>query len=85
MGTGKLTLAFVLVITEAGAEDEVLEELMKIEEVKEAYSVYGVYDIIAKVEAPDLDKLKEVVHTRIRRTDKIRSTFTMIAFQGRKK
>lgn len=29
--------------------------------VKEAYVVYGVYDIVARVEAETMDKLKEVV------------------------
>ncbi|MEM1538614.1 MAG: Lrp/AsnC ligand binding domain-containing protein [Candidatus Nezhaarchaeales archaeon] len=80
-----LTLAFVLINSETGAEEEVLKELVKVDEVKEAYSVYGVYDIIVKVEAPDLDKLKEVVHSKIRRIAKVRSTLTMIAMETAKK
>lgn len=43
-------LAFVLVKTEIGAENEVLKELRSIQEVKEAHMVYGGYDIIARVE-----------------------------------
>lgn len=39
---------------------------------------YGVYDIIAKVEAEDMDKLKETITWRMRRLDKVRSTLTMI-------
>lgn len=39
---------------------------------------YGVYDIIAKVEAEDMDKLKEAITWRMRRLDKVRSTLTMI-------
>jgi DNA-binding Lrp family transcriptional regulator len=81
---GATTLAFVLITSETGAEEEIMEQLVKIDGVKEAYSVYGVYDLIVKVEAPDLEKLKEIVHTKIRRIDKVRSTLTMIAFEERR-
>jgi len=77
-----MPLAFVLINSEIGAEDEVLKELKKIENVKEAYVVYGVYDIVAKVEAETMDKLKEVVTWKIRRLDKVRSTLTMIVMEG---
>jgi DNA-binding Lrp family transcriptional regulator len=70
--------AFVLINTEIGSENEVLKALRKIDGVKEAYSVYGVYDIIAKIEAETMDKLKEMVTWHIRRLDKVRSTLTMI-------
>jgi DNA-binding Lrp family transcriptional regulator len=42
--------AFVLINAEIGFEDEVLKSLKKIENVKEAYMVYGIYDIIVRVE-----------------------------------
>ncbi len=57
--------AFVLINTEIGSEEEILNELKKIPNVKEAYVVYGVYDIVAKVEADSMDKLKEVISWRI--------------------
>ena len=40
------------------------------------------YDIVAKVEAESMDKLKEVVTWKIRRLDKVRSTLTMIVVEG---
>jgi DNA-binding Lrp family transcriptional regulator len=70
--------AFVLVNTEIGAEAEALKAIKKIEGVKEAYLVYGVYDIIVRVKADTMDKLKEIVTWYIRRADKVRSTLTMI-------
>lgn len=70
--------AFVLINTEIGSEEEVLNELKKIPYIKEAYVVYGVYDIVAKVEAETMDKLKEVVSWSVRRLDKVRSTLTML-------
>ncbi|MBX5321060.1 MAG: Lrp/AsnC ligand binding domain-containing protein [Candidatus Bathyarchaeota archaeon] len=70
--------AFVLINTEIGSEADVLRDLKKIEGVEEAFAVYGVYDIIARVGAETMDKLKEIVTWRIRRLDKVRSTLTMI-------
>ena len=73
-----MPVAFVLINAEIGAESEVLKALEKVSNVKEAYGVYGVYDIIAKVEAETMDKLKDIVTWNIRRLDKVRSTLTMI-------
>jgi len=77
-----LTLAFVLINVEVGTEKEVLEKIKQIEEVKEAYMVYGTYDIIARLEAENLDKLREVVTKKIRQLDKVNSTMTMIVMEG---
>jgi len=77
-----MPLAFVLINAEIGSEDEVVVELRKIGNVKESYVVYGVYDIVAKVEADSMDKLKEIVTWKIRRLDKVRSTLTMIVVEG---
>jgi len=80
-----MTMAFVLINAEIGAEEEVVKELMKVEGVEEAYIVYGVYDVIAKVKAENLEKLKETITWKIRRLDKVRSTLTMIVVEGRKR
>jgi DNA-binding Lrp family transcriptional regulator len=76
--------AFVLINTEIGSEANVLETLKKVEGVDEAFAVYGVYDIIARVKADTMDKLKEIVTWRIRRLDKVRSTLTMIVVEASK-
>ena len=76
-----MPIAFVLVNAEIGAEEEVLKNIKKVDGVVEAYTVYGVYDIIAKIEADTMDELKEIVTWRIRRLDKVRSTLTMIVIE----
>jgi DNA-binding Lrp family transcriptional regulator len=76
-----MPIAFVLINAEIGSEGEVLNELKKVEGIEEAYSVYGVYDIIAKVGAETMEKLKDIVTWRIRRLNKVRSTLTMIVIQ----
>ncbi|MGD8505752.1 MAG: Lrp/AsnC ligand binding domain-containing protein [Candidatus Bathyarchaeota archaeon] len=70
--------AFLLINVEMGSEDEVLGALTRIDAVKEANTVFGVYDIVAKIKANTVDRLKEIITWEIRRLDKVRSTTTMI-------
>jgi DNA-binding Lrp family transcriptional regulator len=81
LGSNGLAKAFILINTDTGAEEEVLSELKKIPGVTEAYTIYGVYDLIAKVEADTLDKVKEIVSSRIRRLEHVRSTLSMMVVE----
>ena len=73
--------AFVLINVESGSEEEVLKELKSIEGVEEAYFSYGVYDIITKIKADTMEKLKEMVTRQIRALSKVRSTLTLIMME----
>jgi len=77
--------AFVLINTEIGSESDVVKQLRSVEGVEEAHAVYGVYDIVAKISADSMDKLKEIVTWRIRKLDKVRSTLTMIIIEEQSK
>lgn len=72
------TFAYILINSEIGAENELLGELKQIDNIVEAYSVYGVYDIIVKVGAESEEKLKELLNLKIRKLKKVRSTVSMI-------
>jgi len=74
--------AYVLVNCDLGAEDEVIDGLKQIEQVKEAHGTFGAYDIIAKIQAESTDKLREAVTWKIRKMDKIRSTLTLPVVEG---
>jgi DNA-binding Lrp family transcriptional regulator len=76
-----MPLAFVFINAEIGSEDEVLKELRAMEQVKEAYLVYGVYDIVAMVEAETMDKLREVIASKVRKLKWITSTLTMMVIE----
>ena len=73
-----MSMAFAMISAETGVEAEIMEELKNIPGVQEVYQVYGVYDIIIKIEAETMQELREVVFSRVRNLDKIRSTLTMI-------
>ena len=70
--------AYVLINTEIGFENQVLKDMGNIKEVKEAHTVYGVYDILARIETETMEELKNIISWKIRRMKKIRSTLTMI-------
>ena len=77
-------MAYVLLTTETGAVEYVLNDLKKMDSVKETYMVYGVYDIVAAVKAETMEKLKEIVTWNLRSLDKVRSTLTMIVVNEKK-
>ncbi len=76
--------AFILVNTETDGENEVLRSLMSVEGVEEAYVVYGVYDIVVRIKAPNVEALKRIVTTNIRKIPKVKSTLTMMVVEGRR-
>ena len=73
--------AFVLINVESGSEEEVLDQIKKSEGVEEAYYSYGVYDIIAKIRADSMEKLRESVSQKMRTINKVRSTLTLIMME----
>jgi len=78
-----MTTAFIMINAEIGFEDQLEEELRKLNNVREVHPVYGAYDIVVKVEAETMDQLKEVI-SRIRKLDKIKSTLTMTVMEETK-
>jgi DNA-binding Lrp family transcriptional regulator len=78
-----MATAFVFINIDPGTEVVVLKKLRAMSEVKEAHFVYGVYDVIVKVEADSMDHLKEIISWKIRRLDNIKSTLTTIIGQGK--
>ncbi len=76
-----MATAYVLINTDMGYEAEVLKQLKEMQGIKEAYLVYGVYDIIAKIESDTMEQVKEIITWKIRRLDKVRSTLSMIVME----
>jgi len=76
-----MALCYVLLNVEPGSEEKVLGEVRKVANVKECHRVYGVYDMVAKVESSSMDSLKELVTWKIRRLEGVRSTLTAIVIE----
>ena len=76
-----MALCYILLNVEPGSEEKVLNEVRKIANVKRSHRVYGVYDMIAEVEADSMDSLKQIVTWKIRRLEGVRSTLTAIVIE----
>jgi DNA-binding Lrp family transcriptional regulator len=73
--------AFVLMNAELGSEDSLVSDLRKLDSVNEVYQVYGVYDIVAQVEADTMEKVKETITWKLRKLNGVKSTLTMIVME----
>ncbi len=77
--------AFVLVKVAPGHEKKVLEDLMKIDEVREAHIVPGEWDVLAVVSskreivAPSDERVYRVVLDKINKIRHIQDTNTMVS------
>jgi len=69
--------AYVLFKVSSGSEMEICEKIMENNEVSEASILYGEYDIIAKVNAQDSDRIDSVIE-KIQTIPSIILTSTMI-------
>ena len=77
-----MATAYVLINCDLGAEEDVIDALKEIDDVKEVLGTFGAYDIIAKVDADKVDTLRETITWKIRKIDRIRSTLTLMGIGG---
>jgi len=76
--------AFVLIDVESGKVPEVIDELNKLPQVTEVYSIAGEHDILAKLRFADIKSLGELIPKKIQRIDGIRHTATLLTFETHK-
>jgi len=74
--------AYVLINCDLGYEEDIISQLKTIDGVREVHGTFGAYDILAKVESDDVDKLRDTITSKIRKLDRIRSTLTLMAISG---
>ncbi len=70
--------AYILLCCDLGSENDVVQAIKLIDEVEEVNRVFGVYDIIVRVSSDNMDKLKEIITTRVRNLEKVKSVLTII-------
>jgi len=73
--------AFVCINTSPDSVEKVFTELKACKEVKEAFRVYGVYDIVAKVSGESIEDLSNIIDTRIKRLDEVQTTLSMLMIE----
>ena len=77
-----MATAYVLINCELGKEETIIENLKHLDSVKEVYGTFGAYDIIAKIEHAEKEKLREIIIWSIRKIEYIRSTLTLMGIEG---
>ena len=78
-----MPMAYVLINTEPKNMESVVATLEKLDSVVEIFPVYGVYDIVAKIQAETMEKLKNIVTCKVRSLDDVRSTITMLILEAK--
>ena len=73
-----MPLAFVMLNSVPDKSEWVLERIGEIEGVKEAYRLFGVYDIVAVVKAETTEELKGII-LRIRKVKHVVASLTLFA------
>ncbi len=77
-----MVTAYVLINCDLGYEEQIIEELKHLSDVKEVHGTFGAYDILAKVESDQTNTLKETITWKIRKLDRVRSTLSLMAIEG---
>ncbi len=70
--------AYILIKIAPGKSRTITEELSSIEGVRTAHPVTGMFDIIAYVEAADINHLTEIVRSKVQTINGILRTHTAI-------
>ncbi len=72
-----MVVAYVLIDTYPGREEEIADKLKSIGGVSELYALLGEYDFIAKVNADSYREVENIVMKRIRSIQGILDTKTL--------
>lgn len=72
--------------SDLGSDQEIITKLKEILAVEkdlkyEVQGVYGIYDIVVKIEAANADLLRNIITSKIRKIDKVQSTLTMMVIE----
>ncbi len=70
--------AYVLFKVTSGAEREVCKKIADLDEVLVAGTIYGEYDVIAKISVLNMEALEEFLSVKIRKVPSVLLTSTMI-------
>lgn len=69
--------AYILLSCDIGKESEVTAQLSNIDEIKNVMITYGAYDIMLEAETSNSVQMDDLITSKIRKLEKIRSTITL--------
>jgi len=74
-------MAYVLINTKPGAEEQVYSQLAALANIDEIYTLFGEYDIIVKAESKDYPLLENLIVSKIRNIKGIVDTKTLMVIK----
>ena len=78
---------YILLNSDLGSDMEIIKKIKEILDAEgklvryEVQGVYGVYDIVVKITADNMDHLRSIITNKIRKIDKVYSTLTMMVIE----
>jgi len=72
-----MSIGFVLINAAPAHEHEVYDKISRVPEIIEIHALFGEYDIIAKIEAENFEKLGQIIVNKIRSIEGVINTKTL--------
>ena len=69
--------AYLLLSCEIGTEHDLAAKLLEIDEIKSITITYGEYDIVVEAETENAAQMDNLITSKIRKLEKIRTTITL--------
>jgi len=73
-----LVSAYIMMKMQVGMDEQVLSEIKKLEQIREANATYGSYDLVIKVSFKAIEDLDRFIFEKIRTIKGITETSSMI-------
>jgi DNA-binding Lrp family transcriptional regulator len=70
--------AFVLITTALGEEKRVIRKLRQLDALKEAHTVHGSYDILARFSTKNYECLRKLLGIEIKKIEGVRATRNLL-------
>ena len=77
-------LAFVNIFVESALMDDVVQALVKLENLEELYEVTGEYDIVTLLSADTIEEFRDILKNRIMKIKGVKSTVSSIVLKAYK-
>ena len=77
-------LAFVDIFVESSLMDDVVQSLIKLENLEELYEVTGEFDIVTLLSAADIEEFRDVLKNRIMKIKGVKSTVSSVVLKAYK-
>jgi DNA-binding Lrp family transcriptional regulator len=70
--------ALVLINTDLDQQNQVLEKIKQVKGVEEAHILWGIYDLLVKITATSIERLKEIIKHHLKQLTGVTMTLTLM-------